>query len=68
MTKREAAKLAKQIERDDSQCDVTNINAWPSVYRPRVNFYTLRVVDARTGYSFIVRDADDWAERKASTI
>jgi hypothetical protein len=57
MNIKEAIKLAKKIEQEDSRCNVVG-------YRKYNEMYIIDVVDTRTGYSFTVYSPDDWEERK----
>jgi hypothetical protein len=62
MTKRQAQRLARRITRDDPRCQVTDYHRTPTVRGPRIWFWVLAVTDTRTGYGFIVRDPEHWAE------
>lgn len=59
MTKREAQRLATQIERDDPRVRVTGTRR----YMPGPS-YALDCVNTRTGDRFVVNRPEDWAERK----
>ena len=60
MNRKEAEKLAKQIEREAPECRVTDTLVDRGGRYPA---YVLSVTDTRTGDSFLVPNPESWTER-----
>jgi hypothetical protein len=59
MNLQEATRLAARIEQEDPQCHADNLIA-----RAAGATYEIGVTDTRTGIPFVVRDPDEWEDRK----
>jgi hypothetical protein len=67
MNNRQAHRLARRIERDDSRVTVTGYRRWPFTDRHGNEYgarWEIDCVDTRTGYPFVISTPEQWEERR----